>query len=48
MNIHKATSKNDLGKEAARIGAQKIRESISTQGEANIIVATGASQFEML
>ncbi|MEE2725369.1 MAG: glucosamine-6-phosphate deaminase [Verrucomicrobiota bacterium] len=48
MNIHKAISKNDLGKEAARIGAQKIRESISRQGEANIIVATGASQFEML
>ena len=48
MNIHKATSKNDLGKEAAKIGAQKIRESISSQGEANIIVATGASQFEML
>ena len=48
MNIHKSTSKNDLGKEAAKIGAQKIRESISSQGEANIIVATGASQFEML
>lgn len=48
MNIHKATSKNDLGKEAAKIGAQKIRDSISSQGEANIIVATGASQFEML
>ncbi|HIG84772.1 MAG TPA: glucosamine-6-phosphate deaminase [Verrucomicrobia bacterium] len=48
MNIHKATNKNDLGKEAARIGIQKIKETISRQGEANIIVATGSSQFEML
>lgn len=48
MNIHKAATKNKLGEEAARTGAQKIRDAILRQGKANVIVATGASQFEML
>ena len=48
MNIHKAATKNKLGEEAARKGAQKIRDAILRQGKANVIVATGASQFEML
>jgi len=37
-----------LGKEAAVKGADLIREAIKKRGEANIIVATGASQFDML
>ncbi|HBE43430.1 MAG TPA: glucosamine-6-phosphate deaminase [Bacteroidales bacterium] len=41
-------SREILGKEAATKGAGLIREAIREKGEANIIVATGASQFEML
>lgn len=36
------------GKAAAAFGAERIRETIKARGSANIIVATGASQFEML
>ncbi|HWL53121.1 MAG TPA: glucosamine-6-phosphate deaminase [Chthoniobacteraceae bacterium] len=36
------------GKAAAVHGARLIREAIEKNGRANIIVATGASQFEML
>ena len=43
-----APNKDALGREAARAGAQLIREAIASRGEGNIIVATGASQFEML
>ena len=48
MNIIISTSKQDLGQRAAALGADLIRKAISQNGEANIIVATGASQFEML
>ena len=34
--------------EAAHDGAALIRQALAARGEANIIVATGASQFEML
>ena len=40
--------KNAAGKKAATLGARLIREAILQRGHANIIVATGASQFEML
>lgn len=43
-----APNKDALGRKAARAGAQLIREAIASRGEGNIIVATGASQFEML
>lgn len=36
------------GQAAARCGAAAIREAIAARGHANIIVATGASQFEMV
>jgi glucosamine-6-phosphate deaminase len=36
------------GAAAAAFGAKRIRETLQARGEANIIVATGASQFEML
>lgn len=42
------SDKNRLGDEAAKNGAELIREAIVSKGFANIIVATGASQFEML
>jgi glucosamine-6-phosphate deaminase len=37
-----------MGKAAATAGAEHIRRAIAERGDANIIVATGASQFEML
>lgn len=40
--------KNEGAAEAARIGAAAIRDAISQRGQARIIVATGASQFELL
>ena len=48
MEIVKLNSKNELGEKAAVDGAGLIRKAIQTNGVANIIVATGASQFEML
>jgi glucosamine-6-phosphate deaminase len=39
--------KRSLGKEAASAGAQLVRDALRKRGAANIIVATGASQFEM-
>lgn len=40
-------NKKDLGKIAAHRGADLIPQAIIDRGKANIIVATGASQFEM-
>lgn len=48
MEIIISESKQELGKLAAEKGAELIREAIQKNGKANIIVATGASQFEML
>ena len=48
MEIVILNSKSELGKEAAITGAGLIRKAIQTNEAANIIVATGASQFEML
>ena len=48
MEIIISKTKEALGKKAAQKGAELIYEAISERGEANIIVATGASQFEML
>ena len=48
MNIFILKSKQQLGQRAALTGAGFIRDAIEHRGEANIILATGASQFEML
>jgi glucosamine-6-phosphate deaminase len=48
MEIFITENKLELGKKAAQKGAEIIRKAIAERGEANIIVATGASQFEML
>ena len=37
-----------VGEQAVELGARLIRDAIRKRGHANIIVATGASQFEML
>ncbi|MGH6762692.1 MAG: glucosamine-6-phosphate deaminase [Phyllobacterium sp.] len=41
-------TKAELGEAAAKLGADAIRKAIRDKGHATIIVATGASQFEML
>ena len=48
MEIIISDNKDNLGKKAAEKGAEIIRKAIGEKGLANIIVATGASQFEML
>ena len=48
MKILISDSKTELGEKAAITGARLINEAIQEKGAANIIVATGASQFEML
>jgi glucosamine-6-phosphate deaminase len=48
MKIQTFDTKQQLGRQAAADGAAAIRRAIQDRGEANIIVATGASQFEML
>jgi len=47
MEVIISETKQELGKKAAQQGAELIRKAIGERGEANIIVATGASQFEM-
>jgi len=48
MEIIISENKQILGKTAAKRGAELIRKAILERGKANIILATGASQFEML
>ena len=48
MEIVISETKQELGAKAAVLGAELIRKAILENGKANIIVATGASQFEML
>lgn len=48
IEMHIAADKEALGRQAAALGAQAIRDELARSGEASIIVATGASQFEML
>jgi glucosamine-6-phosphate deaminase len=48
MKLHLYPTKSALGEAAAAMGAQAIREAIAAKGQAHIIIATGASQFEML
>ena len=46
--IHIAKTKQESGVAAAALGARLLREAIRKNGKANIIVATGASQFAMM
>jgi glucosamine-6-phosphate deaminase len=48
MKVFIANSKKEMGQAAAETGAELIRRALKKRGPANIIVATGASQFEML
>lgn len=48
MKVHTFKNKHLLGSAAANAGATIIRQAIQAHGQANVIVATGASQFEVL
>jgi glucosamine-6-phosphate deaminase len=48
MKVVISKSKSELGRRAAAHGADLLRRALRKGGSANVIVATGASQFEML
>lgn len=48
IDVRVFADKDAMGAAAASLGAEKIRNAISKRGSANIVVATGTSQFEML
>ncbi len=48
MHINISSNPTELGKAAASVAAALIREAIAKNGTANIILATGTSQFETL
>lgn len=48
MRVEILADKPSMAAKAASDGAEFIRQAITAKGHANIIVATGASQFEML
>jgi glucosamine-6-phosphate deaminase len=48
MRIAIAEHAELLGRQAANTAARALQEAIAARGEANLIVATGTSQFEML
>jgi glucosamine-6-phosphate deaminase len=48
MEVIQFETKVDMGKAAAEKGAGMISRALEDRGAANIILATGASQFEML
>ncbi|QDU97832.1 glucosamine-6-phosphate deaminase [Lignipirellula cremea] len=48
MQIDIRETKQEMGAQAAADGAAAIRQALAERGEANVILATGASQFEML
>jgi glucosamine-6-phosphate deaminase len=48
LEITTCRDKESLGRAAAAAGAEALRAALARQGNATIILATGASQFEML
>ena len=48
MNLTICKTKQQCGEMAAKFAASRIRQAIAEQGECRVILATGASQFEML
>lgn len=47
MQIHVYETAVQMGERAAEMIAQKLNEAIARQGEARLLLSTGASQFEM-
>jgi len=48
MRIFQSTNPKGLGKSAGEAAAPLIREAINSKGKANLILATGTSQFETI
>lgn len=48
MKVVVSETSVELGREAGKVAADLIRQSIDQNGEANIILATGTSQFETI
>ncbi len=48
MDIKVYNTKDELGKAAASHAAEILKKSLQTKHSVNIILATGASQFETL
>lgn len=48
MDVIVSDTKEIMGRRAADAGAERINRALEERGEAHIVVATGASQFEML
>ncbi len=48
LEPHICSTKTELGRCAAEAGAEAIRAAIAARGEATIVLATGASQFDTL
>ena len=48
MDVRIFASKKEMGKAAAAAGAEKIREALADGGEARIVMASAASQFEVV
>ena len=48
MNIRIKDTREEVGKAAAAVAAKLIRQTIAAEKDANVIFATGASQFEFL
>lgn len=48
MKIDTSPTKAEMAEHAARRGIAALRGALDERGEANIVLATGASQFEML
>ena len=48
MDIETFGTKEEMGAAAAAFGVSKLKEALDEKGSASFIVATGASQFEML
>jgi glucosamine-6-phosphate deaminase len=48
MIIHILENSEELGKNAASLTAQKLRDAIDRKGTARLLVSTGASQFDTL
>ncbi len=48
MKIERLGTRQELGAHAGELGATWIKEAIAKRGEANIILATGQSQFETI
>lgn len=48
MELHILETRKQIGEAAANAVASALRQAIAARGEANLILATGTSQFEML